>query len=256
MRKLSIMLIIALFALLPLAAQTPVTCGTVISAPGLYVLAGDTACTISIFIKSDDVTLNLKGHTLSNGGAALITGIVTSVGVGSPLSFTTNGTTIRNGTITGFGTAIGLSGPIGPGVPRTTNAKVQNVTLTGNVCGIYVNYASDVVISNNVITGSEAAGGYGIAANDMLDSQIKNNDVADNDHGIRLSSSTDNVVMKNTAIDNGIGILVAGGTADNVIKENKAKANSLDLKDLNANCGSNVWTKNKFVTSDPVGCID
>lgn len=268
MRKLSIVLIIALFALLPLSAQTPVTCGSVISAPGLYVLTENTACDKPIFINSDDVTLNLRGHTLSNSSGIPIAGITTSVGPGNPNAFTTDGTTIRNGTITGFGTAIALSGPVNHALPRTANANIHHLTITGNGRGIFVTYASDVTIHNNDITDNFSttpvddafAWGTGIAAFDLVDSEIKNNRVTGNSSdgiALRFSPTADNMVMKNNASGNGrYGILVSTPSTDNVIKKNKAKWNSAtDLVDLNTNCDSNVWKNNIFVTSN-MACID
>lgn len=262
---------LVLLTFVPSVAQTPVTCGQVLAAPGLYVLTGDLGCGISIFIKSNNVTLDLQGHTLTNISGNPITGIATAEGVGSPNSFTTSGTRILNGTITGFGTAIALGGPVGPLLPRTTNAQIHHVTATGNRRGILVGYASEVMIHNNVITYnvSENAGtdslpwGVGIAAFDLIDSQIKNNEVTGNSSdGIALrANSADNTVMKNKASSNGrYGILLSiwgGPSTDNVIKNNDALSNvALDLMDQNPNCDDNVWKHNTFVTSAPSACIN
>ena len=259
-----------LLTFVPSVAQTPVTCGQELDAPGLYVLTGDLGCGISIFIKSDNVTLDLQGHTLSNTSGNPITGIITGQRYGAPTQVTTRGTRILNGTITGFGTAIALGGPVGPAIPRTTDAQIHHVSATGNQRGILVGYASGVMIHNNVITDNARLDpgddslpyGFGIAAFDLIDSQIKNNVVTGNSSdGIALrAKSSDNTLMKNTASSNGrYGILLStfgGPSTDNVIKNNDALSNAtLDLMDQNPSCDDNIWKKNTFETSDPAACI-
>lgn len=253
------------------AAQTPVTCGQQLTAPGLYVLNEDLACGISIFIKSDNVTLDLQGHTLSNTSGSPITAIVTSAGPGSPSAWTTNGTRILNGTITGFGTAIALSGPVSPGLPRTTDGQVRQMTLTGNGRGIYVSYAANVVLEDNVITacvppssgdpgGDSLPYGVGIVAFDLVDSQVRNNELTGNTYdGVALRMSKDNKIMNNRASGNGrYGILISDWgwpSVDNLIKHNEALGNLVtDLVDLNG-CDANLWKNNAFGTSNSPDCI-
>jgi len=88
----------------------------------------------------------------------------------------------------------------------------------------------------------------------------KNLAIMNDQDGIRLAGSDSNLVIGNRTNDNiQRGILLDAGANDNVVKMNKARDNVIvDLEDGNANCGTNQWIMNVFVTSDDggSGCID
>jgi parallel beta-helix repeat protein len=64
-------------------------------------------------------------------------------------------------------------------------------------------------------------------------------------------------VQTNTANTNGVGIVVLEGATGNTLTKNTALGNTgLDLADGNANCDSNTWAQNTFVTDQVAGLPD
>jgi hypothetical protein len=92
---------------------TAVTCGSVISAPGQYFLAGD--CTgLGITIRASDVHLKLDGHTM-NGSTSMTFGL---------FAFNVSNLHIEGpGTITSYFLGIELDG--------VSDSHVEQVTSTG-----------------------------------------------------------------------------------------------------------------------------
>jgi hypothetical protein len=120
-RRADVAVIAALLGLAfagPAAAATEISCGQVISNPGVYSLGEDLNCTDAIEIRAGGVTFDLQGHTLSGYGSERM-GILIWVWNGSPA----DPVLVRNGIIRGFSVpptdAYGLAGVwVGAGYVR------------------------------------------------------------------------------------------------------------------------------------------
>src|SRR5262245_36733374 len=120
-------ILLTMLAALPVAAQIPVNCGDTLNVPGgYYVLTGNLTCPSvpSVHITADNVTFDLKGFILSKSGPGVGAAIITAAG-SSCLAIT--GTTIQNGTITGFGTAVSICVPGSSSV--STHSQVHHMVL-------------------------------------------------------------------------------------------------------------------------------
>jgi hypothetical protein len=187
-------------------------CGTVITEPGKYRVTQDLFCLpyqqgIQIF--ASDVTLDLKGHTItcdSSGEAP-----VGAVWVGDffdPTSVVEK-VWVKNGTVSGCNDAViffyGQSG------------KATKITATGNENGISVLEAKDTLIKNNVGFGNVRAintfGGIG--------SKIRGNALYDNfDAAIALEAETDALVACNTSERDVFGVRIGPFSSGNVVRGN------------------------------------
>jgi parallel beta-helix repeat protein len=92
---------------------------------------------------------------------------------------------------------------------------------------------------------------------------VQDNTVSGNFHGIWLgglefgSGANQNTIQGNTVTLNVLGIWDEAGATGNMIQGNTALNNgNWDLEDDNANCDSNAWSSNKFVTDNVAGATD
>src|SRR5262245_705805 len=226
MSKLVVCAVLACLALVParIGAARPQlidSCGTVITAPGVYRLSQDLICELgevaAIRIEADDVTIHLNGHTIHSDEADdEDTGIV---------SFSDRTRLYGGGTIANFDIGILLRG---------SDGRVSNLTLINNDVGMDVGGSNHVVTSNLVVesVGETVAAGVGIRV-----------------------SGLDSVFRSNQVIDGGTGILADGPAAGNLIQANRAFGNVLDAGDAHGNCDATTWTANRFGTVDPA-CIE
>lgn len=119
---------------------TPVTCGTTITQPGTYVLAGDCAASgDGILILASKVNLRLNGHTMTGAGRDFF-----GVGIFSSSKVLVTGP----GTISGFASGVTLG--------NVSDSMVKKVTATGNTLfGIVVeNGGSGNTIKKNTALNS------------------------------------------------------------------------------------------------------
>jgi parallel beta-helix repeat protein len=272
-------------------------CPFVIAAPGQYLVTQDLFCPpgfFGILVESNDVKLNLGGHTITgtalNGGGVWVRGTFFS-------PFTN--VEVRNGTITNFSRGIVLD--------FANEGRIEAITLTANSLGLQIENAHDNTItssefSNNVshgvqqqgsngnvfrgnkatgnlqagyllfgnnnlitsttasasiITGNQTHGviiGLGSNGNTVQGSQVLGNV----NFGIALAQGANNTtVSSNTVNENGRGITVTLGATVNTIVSNTAQNNIVfDLEDDNPNCDANVWRHNNFNTTNQPQCID
>jgi parallel beta-helix repeat protein len=192
------------------APPTPVTCGSVITAPGQYVLAGD--CTgAGITITASDVHLKLDGHTMTSVSSffdGLVAGNVSHVHIQGP------------GTIRFYRSGIVFGGVSDSHVEQVTSVNNQNDGFVlFNVANIHV---------NNSVFSMNGRGGLVFSEN-STDNHVDNNQTLSNGFiGIQLvTGSTSNHVNGNTALGNGVN----------------------DLEDDNPNCDNNKWNGNRFNTA-------
>jgi Periplasmic copper-binding protein (NosD) len=230
----------------PARAATPVNFGDTISTPGVYYLNGNSSGSgTGITVNADNVTLLLKGHTLTGPGAE-----IESTGI----AVKSNAQGVRivgPGLVTRFGVGIFVA-------DHAHGNIVTGVRASGNGLGIYFNPNS----TNNLVLGNQA--------NDNLNDGIlfylgcTGNRVAfnianGNFIGIDLlaSGNTGNRVEFNIADSNVVlGIAIDGGSKQNTVQYNRALGNGVqDLRDDNGECESNRWQFNRFGTSNP-SCIE
>jgi hypothetical protein len=214
----SLMLVLAVDAR-PAAAQISFpACGT-INNSGSYALTGNLSATgTCITVDADDVTIDLKGFTISGNG--------TGTGIFSPVGFPSHtNLSILNGTIKGFGTGIFVDGT-GLSVENVRVLSNQSTGIAGPACTIRnntVRFNQGTGIScGGVITGNivDHNTGDGINASGVITGNSVDSNGADG-----IFAGEDSVVIGNTASFNGnIGIEV-GCRA--VIQSNVATKNTV-----------------------------
>jgi parallel beta-helix repeat protein len=204
-----------------------VTCGDTISSPGIYSLAGD--CTGGgITIVSDNVTLQLMGHKMTDGYCCPF---------GVDVFFDSHVLVKGPGTILGYYYGVRAYG--------SSDVRVDGLAVAESQAGIIAALSAVAVTHNSI-----AATGDGVLLNASSGGTVEWNKVADSYIGIGLGddSSNDNVV-DNTVTSNVFGIYVEQGATFNRIFANNAKGNSYkDLFDENGGCDSNQWVRNGFNT--------
>jgi parallel beta-helix repeat protein len=202
---------------------TPVTAGSIITAPGEYYLAGD--CTgPGITILASNVHLMLNGHTMTglrfNHSGVEVEG-ASNVHIEGP------------GTITNFFEGIQFGDDEGAQSSAVSNSHVEQVTCVNNTdAGIVLRASNNNHVNNSVFSGN--GGGIGLILNSS-DNHVDNNEADSNSfYGIAVAiGSTGNHINGNTALDNRF----------------------LDLLDENPNCDDNQWNGNEFDTAN-MPCID
>jgi hypothetical protein len=259
-------------------------CGAVISTPGIYTvsqsLKSDSPSEDCIQIASPGVSPAFASgtHLTGPGGAA-----VTAAGV--HVLATANGVQIvvRNVTIEKFGVGIKVEGS---GV-SIFSTPTESFVLTGNAAeGVLVTGASNVVL-NSIVSQENGASGvellnssgvfveelstlqdngaYGLWVHGSFANQIFNADAFSNHlggifigevNGDQLPASHNNVILAAGAVQNsGAGIGIGLGDNHNVVSSSTGQANTgMDAVDANADCGTNSWVGNTFITTS-AGCI-
>jgi parallel beta-helix repeat protein len=203
-------LLLSLLATAPALAENPVTaCGDVLSEPGNYGLTGDLlACPgNAIVISASNVSLNLKGHSITCGSTDGIGVLVTGV----------SDVQVKNGTITGCGLGVFFSG--------TTESKITHLTLNGNGLAISLLGASDNKLTANHMTENIT----GIRVNFGGGNRISENVASDNfgflSTGIALLFSENNTVTGNRANRNNNGIIAGGASTGTILRGNVTNEN-------------------------------
>jgi parallel beta-helix repeat protein len=200
------------------AAEAIKSCGTLSTFGRIYVLAADlTSCGDCLVVTRDRITIDLAGYTISGSCDGVGAGVTDS---GTALQ----GTTVKNGTITGFADGVLLA--------NSTSNQILNLTSSGNSGdGINVGARSNVkgcVIEDNGLNGliigdfghvqdctitghvgTEGSGGFGIVGAARL--LVRDNDVVDNLVGIVVGDSSN--VSFNTASNNVFSGLFASNRA-------------------------------------------
>lgn len=209
-------------------------CDTSITEPGKYRLANDLLdCTeVGVIIYSSDVTLDLKGHTISCADNGLRSG--GAVTWGEENQFIRN-VKIRNGKIAGCSDGILLR--------YTEDSKVWKITASGSRVwddpdtvdveaksgtGITVWLSRNNVIMHNHTYGNES---LGIGSWESSGNLFKHNASTDNGGGwvgtgIDLTDETNSRIMCNRISGNVDGILLAPGSNGNLLRGNVVVGNS------------------------------
>jgi hypothetical protein len=194
--------VIAPFATRPALAGSITACQT-ISKPGSYILAANLTSPgfNCLVIAASLVTVDLQGFSISGFGLLTEAGIVARRGV--------DGITVRNGFISGFGTAVDLpgvasiveglqvTGPFGPAsIARLTRSRE---TPTAGI-------VANGIIKNNIVTGASATG---ISAGGTVTGNYAFGNNPNRGGGVGIMVSKGSTVIGNTADKNEFGLIVA-----------------------------------------------
>lgn len=258
-------------------ATSITTCGTIITAPGTYVLANNLSCSEdAIHVNASDVTLELGGFSISssciNGCTPTQTGVLASDPAGGPIS---NLKILAARGIGHFPIGVSLVGVrhsqlTGVSVYGSTtclslNSSVNGATPQNNLfsansfsdCGVAVD---GTAVQNSKFIGNQCSGhingtGVGIHILNGGGNLIKGNRCAGETIAFELggngsTGTTLNSLTGNTATTSSTGILVGFGADYNTFTANYSYFNTLDIDEENAGCGNDVWIKNVFSTSN------
>jgi CSLREA domain-containing protein len=139
----------------------------------------------------------------------------------------------------GFG-GITLDGP-----PMGTSGEISNARIfRHDAAGIGATGADGLRV-HDVLTAENTTGVFLSAAN----SSVQRVHASSNVSGIIVADGAGNTVTQSAASANASGgIAIEQGSGANVIKQNLALGNSLDLDDENPDCDANSWTDDVFTT--------
>jgi hypothetical protein len=208
----------------PLAVAAPrlVTNCMAITQPGSYIVFNNIQATGDcLVVQSDFVTIDLSGFAISGNG--------TGAGVVEHLAVGRRGITIRNGTITGFASAIQLGNSTAVTVERihaTANtfagviagdtSDVSNCKIIGNGSGNAINLGQRALVSGNIVNDNQ---GTGIFVG--LGSNVIGNAVGRNQTGISTAEGA--LVVNNVSRNNrsyGISMDCPGAAIANTTSNN------------------------------------
>jgi len=226
----------------PAQAQTQITsCGTVIDAPGNYVLANDLNCPgiDGIDITASNVTLELNNHQ--------ITGYRMSY---AGLAVFKNNTVLSHVTINGPGTITNFMH--GVFFYSQTYGSLSRITCTGNYLGFLISGPGSEynLIENNTANLNQHYG-FQITSPGGIYGYNQANQNGDAGFLLAADDAQANALGSNTADQNTYGIVTLPGAAHNLISGNSAHGNSAyDLSELNYHlfdC-TNIWQRDNFGT--------
>jgi len=269
------------------------SCGITVNPGEQALLTEDLSCVgsaLTVDSTADNpARLNLDGHTVR-----CFTGVTppTSL-IGIGIQLIGEGAYLNNGSVTGCEIGVEVAGDDdghhqvvnvqangnGNGfVVNSDNNHLANNVASGNttddsglagngftVFGSSNEFHNNTANDNTANNGASAGTGFVVLGSS---NKFRNNTANDNTNMGDSSSFSGNgfllgitssTLSNNTANNNGeYGINVIELATGNTLEKNKAFDNTLaDLFDGNLNCDGNVWSKNKFDTSDPAsGCIE
>jgi hypothetical protein len=255
------------------------TCPVMINQPGDYSLGANVGpCAPGvdgILIVASNVTLHLKGHTIS--GTATPGTCNSSSGIHvMGTSFLTPLTMVRvlgTGTIANFDTGFLAENSAGSFVKFVTITAPDCGTSSGSLGFDIKGSSSQWKLEGNVVREpGDTSGGIDLRAgandcdlvrNDVNDSisvhsnnnNIINNTANDNAGGIFVDGNNNEIHANTTDNNNGFpGLELLVGASGNNISGNTSLGNSPDMEDDNTDCGTNKWVGNKFKTAN-MPCI-
>ena len=206
-------------------------CGTEIDQPGKYRLMNDLldcpAPKAGVLIGASDVTLDLRGHTISCEQ-------IVSMQAGVDVLWFEN-VRIRNGTVTGCDGGVVLF--------YSDNARVTKMSMSGNSSAIVLVGASNSLIKNNQFAGNidtAIVSWWGISnlySHNTMNSEFE---------GISLIGETDSSVTCNMANQTGFGISLGTDSTGNVLRGNQANDNI---------SGIMLWGFGAFEDPDNIGPV-
>jgi len=178
-----------------------------------------------IKIAASNVDFSCAGYPITNNGTVTATAVV----INGSTSVDYTNVTIRDcPSISGY--------DFGAYIFRSTQDRIQNVTVHENSYGFYTRYGELSNITNSTARNNTWDGFFISFTNDSL---FVNNSAFSNFVGFHLSDSSDNILRNNTAYDNFESFMIQVGSRDNLFDNNTA---------YNSSVGFDVWsaTLNNF----------
>lgn len=186
------------------AAASDLLCGQAITVD--TALTHDLVCaagTDALVIAANDITLDLKGFTISGPGAY-------ETAFSGVRAAQRSGVTITNGTISGFQSAVVLN--------ESTDSTVSKIVATENDQAINLANATGAHVVKNTVIGS---GRDGIRLGGAHGAVVAQNVLYDNLWTISVSGTTGALIQRNQVIaSRGTGIAVFDGSVGTIISQN------------------------------------
>jgi parallel beta-helix repeat protein len=248
-----------------------------------------------IVVTASDVRLTLSGYTITGLGTCepqigievrgaatnfrVSGGTVTGFETGVSLTSGSRASALRVLDNCGFGIIV-----------AGTGARVDTSLVSGSVDGIALCDSVDAVVTSNDVRGNSrfgvlvSCGQGGNDGNDVVQNIVRENGTtgadgggigvfSGNGHliagnhllgnlaGIDIRTSAGTTIEDNTANGNEtVGIVLSGGAngaTQTIVRENGVHLNGLvDMQDDSADCGTNTWGPNRFVTDIVAGLPD
>ena len=224
------LLLVAAFPVFAKPPQAVDACQYFIDEPGKYRLTNDVLdCSdFGVAIVVSDVTLDLKGHTISCAFSEIRTGgIIVGSYVFGGEDYVSN-VTVTNGAVTGCSDGILLAG--------ASDSKVTKMASWGNRLwygpdgpvsgtGITVWLSENNVIMHNHVYGNEDVGIFSWYASGNL---YKHNLATGNFMGIRTGHENNAKVLCNRTHENALGIVLGAKSNDSLVRGNLVTYNWYD----------------------------
>ena len=209
--------------------RIPLFTATVINQPGYYIVTRDIASASStpIIIQSNNVTLDLNGHTLSAPAAANVIGLTGGANTG---------VTIRNGRLLNGARGVGGGGvtPLSLRVEgvEIANSSIEGISIDGAAVSVDVIGCHIHNVANDAIHVSNSAADF---RGRFLDNTIE--DVGGN--GLNLFGLRGGEVRRNVVLNHGSSLLNAAGILLSGVVSSDAGGNIVEDNTVNAVVGVN-----------------
>jgi len=199
-----------------------------------FVLANDLTCTTDAFvINSDNVTLDLGGHTITGPGMGPQTWPNPQLDTVGVRTGGHAGVTVRNGTISQFSTGIYFI--------DMEKSRIEDVRSERNRFGFYIHASNGNTILRSTVVGNI----YGLHLQDANDNLVQGNNLirqtynSPGGYGIYLYRSTGNRILENTIENNVNWGIWFSDARNNAIFRNNVAGNSPQVSDNNPD--ANRW---------------
>jgi parallel beta-helix repeat protein len=226
----------------PAGAGSPApACGSTVTTN--LTLTADLSCPSGdgLVVGAAGITIDLGGHTL-NGAAG-------GIGISNP-SFAT--VTIRNGAITGFGTAVQVTS-----APGNVIATLHVTIAAESTTGILLDAADRAQVQDNVLSGGVNAILLRADPNDPSNRAEANvvfrNTISGSEEAIAIVGSNDNHLINNTVTGAATAFRIAGGSGGNDVTNNRASVGTTGLVVDSSNNSSNTVGGNTFFMYETTG---
>lgn len=191
------------------AAADDVECGDIITTS--TALTHDLVCdgtTDGLVIGANDITLDLKGFTISGPGSSAFGSGVRAAQRGN--------VTITNGTITGFRSGVVLD--------QTVDSAVTKIVAQANDQGINLAGGARILVSRNTATANDRDG---IRLGGTVDAHVTQNTALDNTWGISVSAASGALIDRNIVTGSeGVGLAAFDAATGTTFAQNKVSGGS------------------------------
>ncbi len=181
-------------------SPTPISAPTTISVPGSYCLSAD--ITGPLIINTNDISLDLNGHSITGGAPGSGNGITINPGFNR---------LIRNGTINSFDTGIQCT--------NNTDTLLENIIITG--CfdeGVTINTGTAIFLDTLDITNIAGIGVHFVNGNDA--SIVSNVNITQSEQGFVFDFLYNSLIQNCNVLNCSSNIPVASGNIGGFIINN------------------------------------